>query len=134
MAGTEQYLIDTNILIYFFDGQLTQKQKNGVAEIFNRSFIISVISKIEFLGFKEYLDEQKYQKAKEFVGFAHILPLSDNLIERIIEIRQHNNLKLGDAVIAATAIENNLVLLTRNEKDFDKVQNLKVINPFSAFA
>ncbi len=130
MLGTEQYLIDTNILIYFFDGLLTENQKNNVIALFNRSFTISVISKIEFLGFKEYFDVLKYQKAKEFIDIARVYPLSDHLIDRIIEIKQQKNLKLGDAIIAATAIENNLTLITRNVKDFVKVENLKIINPF----
>jgi predicted nucleic acid-binding protein len=31
--------------------------------------------------------------------------------------------------IAATAIANNLILITDNEKDFVNIPNLKVINP-----
>jgi len=131
MIGTEHYLIDTNILIYFFDGLLTENQKNEVIELLKNSFTISVITKIEFLGFKDYFDELKYKKAKEFVDLAEVLPLSDHLIDRIIKIKQHKNLKLGDAIIAATAIENNLTIVTRNEKDFKKIENLKLINPFT---
>jgi len=36
---------------------------------------------------------------------------------------------LPDAVIAATAIVNNSVLLTNNVKDFANIKGLKVINP-----
>jgi hypothetical protein len=39
-------------------------------------------------------------------------------------------IKLSDAIIAATAIVNNLYLITNNVKDFDMIQNLKIINPF----
>ena len=40
MNGTEQYLIDTNILIYFFDGKLTDNQRKTVIELFEQSFNI----------------------------------------------------------------------------------------------
>ncbi len=99
MIGTEQFLIDTNILIYFFDGKLTDKQRKTVIELFETSFNISVISKIEFLGFKDFFDNEKYENAKEFVNNANIIPLSDDLIDKIIEIKQQWNLKLGDAII-----------------------------------
>jgi len=38
---------------------------------------------------------------------------------------------LPDAVIAASALSLNAILITRNEKDFDGVSGLVVYNPFS---
>jgi len=131
MNGIEQFLIDTNILIYFFDGKLTDKQRKTVVELFEQSFNISVISKIEFLGFKDFFDNEKYVNAKEFVSIANIIPLSDDLIDKIIEIKQQWNLKLGDAIIGATAIANNYTVVTRNQKDFEKIVGLKIINPLN---
>ena len=130
MNGTEKYLIDTNILIYFFDGKLNGEQRKNVIKIFEQSFNISVISKIEFLGFKDFMDSTKYNNAKEFIGLANVIPLSDNLIDTIIQIKQHWNLKLGDAIIGASAIENNLTVVTHNQKDFERIEGLKIFNPF----
>ena len=39
-------------------------------------------------------------------------------------------MKLPDAIIAATALNNNWTLVTRNEKDFKNI-NLDIYNPFS---
>jgi len=130
MSGIEKYLIDTNVLIYFFDGKLTEKQTDIVIKIFEKSFIISVISKIEFLGFKEYLENEKYLEAKSFLSNAAVIPLSDSLIDPIIQLKQRLNLKLGDAIIGATALKNNLTIVTRNQKVFHKIENLKIVNPF----
>ncbi len=46
----KKYLIDTNIIIYFLDGKIPEKQKNKLTEIFKNSFNISTITRIEVLG------------------------------------------------------------------------------------
>ena len=99
--------------------------------MFDKSFNISVITKIEFLGFKDYFDNEKYEEAKDFLGNANVIPLSDDLIDKIIQIKQQWNLKLGDAIIGATAISNNLVVVTRNQKDFEKISGIKINNPLN---
>jgi len=47
-----------------------------------------------------------------------------------IQLRQSTSLKIPDAIIAATALDLELPLMTRNIKDFKKVPDLKWINPF----
>jgi predicted nucleic acid-binding protein len=47
------------------------------------------------------------------------------------EIRKKYNIKLPDAIIAATAIVYGLKLVTRNEKDFAQIKGLNIINPFN---
>ncbi len=39
-------------------------------------------------------------------------------------------MSLGDSLIAATAILNNLALVTNNTKDFQWIDSLTIINPF----
>lgn len=130
MNGKEKYLIDTNILIYFFDGKLSETQKEIVIIFFKQSFNISIISKIEFLGFKDYLDKDKYKKAKEFINNAEVFQLSNEMVDQIITIKQKYNIKLGDAIIGTTALMNDFVLVTRNYKDFSHIKGIKIINPF----
>ncbi len=40
-------------------------------------------------------------------------------------------MSLGDAIIAATALEHYQTLVTRNIKDFDWIEGLKVIDPLA---
>lgn len=123
------YLIDTNILIYFFDGQMNDAQRKQVEAIFAQALIISVISKIEFLGFEKYLNAEEFQKAKEFIAHAQVVQLTDPIIDRTIALRQAHKMKLADALIAATALEKGLTLVTRNTDDFKNVTALPVLNP-----
>ncbi len=113
------YLLDTNILIYYADGLL--KNWTFSESIFIQSFKISIISKIEFLGWAGFHgNEIQYNMAKDFVNNASIFYLDDEVAEETILIRQKYKIKMPDAVIAATAIINNMTLVSVNIRDFEK--------------
>lgn len=57
--------------------------------------------------------------------------LTNGVIETVISLRKINKIKLPDAIILATAIENNLKLITRNTKDFNVAAPSDIVfNPF----
>ena len=58
------------------------------------------------------------------------LPLTSEIAERTIAIRKNLRIKIPDAIIAATALEYSLQLVSRNEEDFAQIQDLKLVNPF----
>jgi predicted nucleic acid-binding protein len=123
-----RYLLDTNILIYYFNAEMDAKTKNIVSKIMRESFQLSVISKMEFLGFP--FNEQEKFNAERFLSNAQIKPLNDEIVSRVIVMRQNHRIKLPDAIIAATALHYNACLVTRNAKDFEKLSNISVLNPF----
>lgn len=125
----KKYLIDTNILIYYFADIIPQKEVTIIEEIFKTSFGISIITKIEFLGWGKHTKEG-YEKAKEFLGYAKTIQLNNKIAELSIELRRKGKIKLPDAVIASTALYRDLILVTRNSKDFKDVEGLEIYNPF----
>ena len=66
-----------------------------------------------------------------FMDFATILPIDEIFIEKTIIIRQNKKIGLGNAIIAATAIVNNLTILNRNVVDFKNIENLKVLKSYN---
>jgi len=48
--------------------------------------------------------------------------LNDKTVDKTIEIRRAYNLKIPDAVIAATALTYQFTLVTRNTKDFTRIK------------
>lgn len=113
------YLIDTNIVIYYFNG-LTNDEllHNLLAE----SFKISIITKIEFLGWGQFVaNSSLYTKAKEFIGHATVFELNNAIAEQTILLRQQFKTKTPDAIIAATALEYNLAVITHNTDDFSRL-------------
>ena len=129
MNGTDKYLIDTNILIYFLQGE--EVASSFFKNIMDKELCISLINKIEVLAFPD-LSENEEMEIKQFLLNFVTLNLDDPIAEETIRIRKMYKLKLGDALISATSIMHDAVLVSRNDKDFNKVDGLKFLNPYSA--
>ena len=125
-----EYLIDTNILIYHTKGSnVSIDFLNNV--INHNAFNISILTKIEFLGWDKHTPEG-FEKCKKLIEPAKIYYVDEKIADKTIEIRKQVKIKLADAVIAATAFVNNFKLATRNVDDFKNIEELEVINPFDA--
>ncbi len=124
----QNYLIDTNVISHLFADRLPESGKEFVINTIDASCIISVVVEIEVLTYHETPD--KMHLIEEFVQLATILPLDRQITQKAIELRRkHRKLKLGDAIIAATAVVHNLILVSNNTKDFVNIKGLKVIDP-----
>lgn len=67
---------------------------------------------------------------EEFLNGAELIYIDDLIINKTISLRKkHKKLKLGDAIIAATALVNKFTLITRNIKDFINIEGLICLNP-----
>jgi predicted nucleic acid-binding protein len=119
----QKYLIDTNVLIDAQMGRFSKKGLDFLAKVINENFIISFITLIEYLGYK-YIN----QSSEEFIALAEVVGTDKLIIQRCIDLRKEYKIKLPDAIIAATALVRNLILITNNEKDFATINNLTVIN------
>ena len=122
----KKYLIDTNVLIDYQTQSIQQQGQEYVAGIIDDSFTVSFISYIEFLGYANVSDAME-----NFIKLATVIKVDKNIINQTIKLRKTSRIKLPDAIIAATAIVNNLTLISRNFKDFKKIANLETIDPHS---
>jgi predicted nucleic acid-binding protein len=117
-------------LIDYTASRLPQSGSDFVEEVFNNDFLTSIVVKIEVLGYNDV--PHKIRAMEEFVSTATIYPLNDEVAQKTIELRRfHNKLKLGDAVIAATALIGNFTLISRNLSDFKRIRELEVIDPYA---
>lgn len=122
-------LIDTNAVIDYLGNKLPAPGMNFMNGVIDATPNLSVIGKIELLGFNTTADH--YKILSDFINDAAILDLSGSVVEMSIEIRRKYKTKLPDAIIAATALVHDLVLITRNVSDFKNIDSLKVIDPHS---
>lgn len=125
------YLLDTNIAIYILNDTLPSKAHAFIKAALNENgSFISVITKIELLGWQTGSAKQ-LQNVADFIQDSEVLPLTDSIVEKTIELRRIQKIKLPDAVIAATAIIQGFTLISRNDEDFRKIPGLKYLNPFT---
>ena len=118
------FLLDSNIIIYYAD-----KQYDCLDDIFREDTLyVSEITRLEVLGYHR-IGDLKPLFEQLFEEFS-IIPISRIIIGTAIFIRQQKSMSLGDAIIFATALENDLTIVTRNVKDFNWIEKLKVHNPF----
>jgi len=121
------YLIDNNVIANYFAGQFPVSGMDLVTEIFNRTPNISVITEIEALSWRSP-DAWKEKIIRMFIDEANIIGLSQAIVNKCIEIRRERKIKTPDAIIAATALVNNLILVT-SDSDFQNISDLQLINP-----
>jgi predicted nucleic acid-binding protein len=119
-------LLDSNIIIYPFQPAFQFLQEF----IRNRTTCCSAISCVETLGYHRLSEQEKYY-LHQFFRTISVLPVSRPIINTAIEIRQLRKISLGDALIAATAMEHRQPLITRNIKDFSWIKGLKIVNPLA---
>lgn len=118
------YLIDTNIIIYYFDGMF---QARSFLNQHSNQLAISTITVAEVLSFP--MNDEALATLHRFLedNFTW-LDVSRDIVLKTAEIRRQKKTKTPDALIAATALQHGLILVSRNEKDFKHLP-LKLINP-----
>jgi len=118
MSGNN-YLLDTNIIIYALKGV------ESVKPYFEGDCFISVISEIEILGIEGVLKKELATR-RAAVDYCSIIQLTESIKNEAIRIKQEYKTKIPDAIIAATAIAENSILITA-DKGFKKFKELSLI-------
>ncbi len=90
---------------------------------------MAAVSYVEVLGYHQ-LDDEERQYLEAFFRLAHVLPLSQAVLDQAVALRQQRKMSLGDALVAGTALAHGLTLVTRNVEDFRWIQGLSLLNPF----
>jgi len=118
-------ILDTNIVIY-----ACQPGGEWLAPwTAHPDAAIASVTRIEALGYAGISTEEE-TAILDFIHSSPIYALDDEVIEQAIHLRQQKKMKLGDAIIAATAVAYGIPLVTRNEDDFKHIAGLDLRNPF----
>jgi len=111
----KRYLLDTNAIIYLVSGRLASPLPEG-------SYSVSIITEIELLSYAGIFDEEE-QKIRDLLFLLERIQLIDSVKDETIKLRRKNRLKLPDAIIAASALIHDLILLT-NDQAFSSIDGL----------
>lgn len=122
-------LVDTDVLIWHLRGyaQATRRLDQLGA------LTLSAVSYLEVLQGIRNKSELVAVKNMLVRRSAKLLPLSESVTERAIAMMElltlSHGLQMGDALIAATALDHGLPILTANVRHFSVVEGLE-IEPF----
>ena len=123
------YLLDTNTIIHYLNASLPPSAMLFMHIVVDEQSNISVISKIETLGYN-FTDVAEKNIMEAFVNASTVLPINDDVVNQTIAIRKSRKIKLPDALIAATAMIYNFTILTNNTADFKDINGITCIDPW----
>lgn len=119
-------LLDSNIIIY--------GSRSGYPELQDflndRKLFVSAISRVEVLGYHR-LGTGELSTLEDFFNSVEVLSVTLEVINVAVSLRQQRKMSLGDAIIAGTAIAHEKTLVTRNVRDFQWVEGLRLYNPIN---
>lgn len=127
-------LVDTDILSFYFKGDpnVISKFKNYLKEF--DQINLSVITFYEIIGgLKHKKAAKQILEFEDFVFNNTIIHISEDSARKSAEIYadlKHRGITTGtsDILIAGIAIENELTLITNNEKHYAPIRGLKIEN------
>jgi predicted nucleic acid-binding protein len=125
------YLIDTDVLLDYLHG--SGRETARFLRFRHEGMAISVITYGEiYEGFLSgFAREREYEEFLKFLKYARTLPLDVPIAVRWAELRDQlrrrgQPLKDADLLIAATALQHDLTLVTRNTGHFERVEGLRL--------
>ena len=117
-----QYLLDTNIIIYYLNGE-----KKAI-DFINENLKISAISSITYLEILVFsYDEDEDQQVRDFLELFKIYDFERKVLDIAIKTYRKKKVKMADNIIGSTAKFYNLTLVTRNVDDFKNME-LDILN------
>ncbi|MBF0242372.1 MAG: type II toxin-antitoxin system VapC family toxin [Desulfamplus sp.] len=129
-----KYLIDTNICIYIMNKRpVSVINRFKAVELGDIGVSSITVSELQYGVSKSKFIKKNKERLEEFLIPFEILPYDNKAAEVYGDIRYRLE-QLGqpvgpmDLLIAAHAISKCLILVTNNEKEFIRIENLKIEN------
>ena len=126
-AGTS-IILDTNIFVDHlrnFPPAVKYVEALGVETVF-----FSAITEAELLAGRHNNNPKKREKLLQLLLQWTKVPVTNPVAVLAGDFSRQYCMQIPDALIAATAVLNNAELITKNVKDFQKVEKLRVKEPY----
>lgn len=125
-----KHLWNTNTVIYYLQQRFPQSGEQFIDDILKEGQpIISAITEIELLCWRSAI-EKDIAVIKRFINDSFVIELEKPIKLKTADLRKDYKIKLPDAIIAATAIVYDLILITRNTSDFKNITGLQLKDPY----
>jgi tRNA(fMet)-specific endonuclease VapC len=128
----KKYLLDTDICIYFLKGKHNIKSKIEEVGISNCYISEITIAELAYGAFNSEQFEKHINEVLKMQTLFEILPINNALIpfgQEKARLKKSGNLIPDfDLLIGITAIQNEMILVSNNEKHLSRINNIKLEN------
>ena len=127
-----KYLLDSNICIHFFRGKFNLIDKLNEVGLENCAISEITLAELVFGAEKSSNPEKNHKLIEQFSSQLAILPIFDAIqMYGKEKVRLQNLGKMisdFDLLIGCTAIENKLIMVTENTREFERIKNINIEN------
>jgi len=119
------YTLDTNAIIYYLNGDKDAVQFLNKILARPVTLYVSAMVEIELFSSKN-VSQIELSNIEAILETTFNVPIDSRVARLAAKLRRDFNIKIPDSAIAATALLTNTTLITRNDKDFRKIPDLKL--------
>ena len=127
-----KYLLDTNICIHFFRGKFDLIDKLNEVGIENCAISEITLAELVFGAENSTNPEKNHKLIEILIEKITILPIFDSIMQygkQKARLRKQGLMISDfDLFIGCTALENNLIMVTENSNEFERIEGIKIEN------
>lgn len=129
MEDVKGVCLDSDVLIDYLRG-MTNARDFLLEKVGKIPLFISVVGIVEIYSGKDTKIPEKKEIIEVFLASFKIIILTQGIAKRAGELRRDHQKPFADMIIAASAMEYGLPLVTRNIKHFHTIRGLNVLRPY----
>ena len=126
----KNYLLDTNMCIFYLNGRFDMKNKIENVGVNNCYISEITVAELKFGAEKSEQQEVKRVIISEFISKIKILPIFSSLdlyaLEKARLEKIGNRIDDFDLLIGVSSITNNMTMVTNNTKHFERIVEIKL--------
>lgn len=127
------YILDTDIIIYFFRGYDSVTKKLSELPVENLHTTIVNYAELLYGAYNSIKRKSNIEKIENFLSNLRILPFCEEASHLFAENKsllkkKGTPLADMDLMIASISLKNNMTLISNNFKHFERIKNLKLEN------
>lgn len=127
-----KYLLDSNICIHFLRGQHGLIDKLKAVELKNCAISEITLAELVFGAENSNNPDKNHEIIEKFISQLTILPIFDSILtygkEKSRLRKTGKMISDFDLLIGCTAVEKDLIMITENTREFERISGIKIEN------
>ncbi len=127
-----EYLLDTNICIHFFRGKFNLLNKIEEIGLINCAISEITLAELVYGAANSLMPEKNYEIIEKFSLQVNVLPIYDAIYlygkEKVRLRKSGTMISDFDLLIGCTSVKKELMMVTENVNEFNRISGIKIEN------